>query len=185
MIIPTPVQNNKIFNLNTGKIKYCLHDIQSLFFIIATTVLSFGFLSCKNKSNSTMQHISTYAFRLKPGQDLKLEIQKLVTEKQIKAGWIVTCVGSLTDYNIRFANQPGGSSDTGHFEIVSLTGTVSTSGSHIHISLSDSTGKTIGGHLMDGCIVYTTAEMVIQSTNQYEFTREKDGTTPWEELQVK
>lgn len=149
------------------------------------TILSFLFSGCKSNSNSAMQNISTYAFRIKPGQDLKLEIQKLVTEKQIKAGWITTCVGSLTSYKIRFANQPNGSSDTGHFEIVSLTGTLSTSGSHIHISVSDSTGKTIGGHLMDGCIVYTTAEMVIQSTSQYEFTREKDGTTPWEELQVK
>ncbi|MBC7890526.1 MAG: DNA-binding protein [Ferruginibacter sp.] len=128
--------------------------------------------------------MTTNAFRLKPGEDLKAGIQKMVAEKQIKAGWISTCVGSLTNFNIRFANQPGGSADSGYFEIVSLTGTVSLNGSHIHISVSDSTGKTIGGHLMDGCKVYTTAEIVILSSNQYEFKREKDGTTPWEELQV-
>lgn len=128
---------------------------------------------------------NTHAFRLKPGQDLKQEIQKLVTEKQIKAGWISTCVGSLANYTIRFANQPEGSSDSGHFEIVSLTGTVSTNGSHIHISISDSTGKTIGGHLMDGCRIYTTAEIVIQSNSDFEFKREKDGSTPWEELQIR
>ena len=132
-----------------------------------------------------MQDIVSYAFRLKPGEDLKLSIQKLVNEKQVKAGWITTGVGSLTDYNIRFANQPNGSTGTGHFEIVSLTGTVSVNGSHIHLSVSDSTGKTIGGHLLEGCKVYTTAEIVIQSSNQYEFLREKDGTTPWEELQVR
>jgi len=132
-----------------------------------------------------MQDIVSYAFRLKPGEDLKLSIQKLVNEKQVKAGWIATGVGSLTEYNIRFANQPNGSTDRGYFEIVSLTGTVSVNGSHIHLSLSDSTGKTLGGHLMEGCKVYTTAEIVIQSSNQFEFLREKDGTTPWEELQVK
>lgn len=132
-----------------------------------------------------MQNISTYAFRLKPGQDLKAGIQQMVAENQIKAGWISTCAGSLTEYSIRFANQPIVSIDTGHFEIVSLTGTVSVNGSHIHISVSDSTGKTVGGHLMDGCKVYTTAEIVILYTDQYEFKREKDGTTPWEELQVK
>ena len=131
-----------------------------------------------------MQNITSHAFRLKPGQDLKEGIQKMVTEKQIKAGWIGTGVGSLTKYNIRFANQPNGSSGSGHFEIVSLTGTVSINGSHIHLSISDSTGKTIGGHLMDNCQVYTTAEIVILSCNHYEFKREKDGTTPWEELQV-
>ncbi len=131
-----------------------------------------------------MQTIHAHAFRLKPGEDLKKEIQKLVTEKQIKAGWISTGVGSLTNYNIRFANQPAGSIDSGHFEITSLTGTVSVNGSHIHISLSDSTGKTIGGHLLDGCTVYTTAEIVILSSDEFVFKREKDGTTQWEELQV-
>ncbi len=131
-----------------------------------------------------MQNITTYVFRLKPGQDLKADIQKLVNEKQIKAGWISTCVGSLTNYNIRFANQPKGSEGSGHLEIVSLTGTVSVNGSHLHISISDSTGKTTGGHLMDGCIVYTTAEIVILSSNELVFKREKDETTGWQELLV-
>ena len=131
-----------------------------------------------------MQNITTHAFRLKPGQDLKTEIQELVNEKQIKAGWISTCVGSLTNYNIRFANQPNGSEGSGHFEIVSLTGTISVNGSHLHISISDSTGKTTGGHLMDGCIVYTTAEIVILSSNELVFKREKDETTGWQELLV-
>lgn len=131
-----------------------------------------------------MSHCKTHALRLKPGQDLKKEILQFVKEKQIKAGWIGTCVGSLTNYNIRFANQPGGNSGTGHFEIVSLTGTVSVNGSHIHISVSDSTGRTIGGHLLDSNIVYTTAEIVIQSSEDFIFKREKDGSTEWEELQV-
>lgn len=131
-----------------------------------------------------MQPVKTHAFRLKPGEDLRTGIDKIVKADQIKAGWIATCVGSLTHYNIRFANQPDGATGSGHFEIVSLTGTVSINGSHIHLSISDSTGKTIGGHLLEGCKVYTTAEIVLQSTDQYEFKRAKDGSTPWEELQV-
>lgn len=127
---------------------------------------------------------TTYAFRLKPKQDLKQEILQFVADKKIQAGWMGTCVGSLTQYNIRFANQPEGSSGSGHFEIVSLTGTVSVNGSHLHISICDSTGKTIGGHLLDGCLIYTTAEIVIQSSNNFVFKREKDGSTPWEELRV-
>jgi len=145
-------------------------------------LVSLTFFSCQQKT--AMNNCTAHAFRLKPGQDLKTEIQKLVNEEQIKAGWISTCVGSLTNYKIRFADQPDGSSDSGHFEIVSLTGTVSVNGSHLHISLSDSTGKTIGGHLMEGCTIYTTAEIVILSSNDLIFKREKDGTTPWEELQV-
>lgn len=149
---------------------------------IALTTLIFS--ACQS---TTMREpaVSTYAFRLKPGDDLKEGIDKLVKEKNIRAGWVATAVGSLTDYTIRFANQPEGSKGTGHFEIVSLVGTVSINGSHLHISLSDSSGQTIGGHLMPGCKVYTTAELVLQATDRYEFTREKDGTTAWEELQVK
>ena len=146
--------------------------------------LLFSLSSCNTNPPSAMEHTKANAFRLRPGQDLKQEIQNLVNKEQIKAGWISTCVGSLTNYTIRFANQPNGSSDSGHFEIVSLTGTVSTNGSHIHISLSDSTGKTIGGHLMENCKVYTTAEIVILSSNDFVFKREVDGTTPWDELQV-
>ena len=132
-----------------------------------------------------MPQTTSYAIRLKPGDDLKKSIQQFVDAKQISAGWIASCAGSLTDYHIRFANKPTGSKDTGHFEIVSLSGTLSTNGSHIHISISDGTGKTIGGHLLEDCIVYTTAEIVIQSTPTLLFTREKDGTTDWAELQIK
>ena len=142
------------------------------------------FIGCAGK-NSKPQTMRSIAFRLKPGEDLKHGILKTVTENNIKAGWISMAVGSLERYNIRFANQPEGSGGTGHFEIVSLPGTLSINGCHIHISISDSTGKTIGGHLLDGNIVYTTAEIVIQQSDDFEFAREKDGTTPWDELQVK
>ena len=132
-----------------------------------------------------MPQTISHAIRLKPGDDLKKSIQAFVDTKQIQAGWIASCAGSLTEYHIRFANQPTGSKDSGHFEIVSLSGTLSTNGSHIHISVSDGTGKTTGGHLLDECIVYTTAEIVIQSTPNLTFTREEDGTTDWAELQIK
>lgn len=125
-----------------------------------------------------------YAFRLKPGEDLRKSIEVFVKEKSITAGWISTCVGSLTEYAIRFANQQESNRSSGHFEIISLAGTVSVNGCHLHISISDSTGKTIGGHLLIGCKIYTTAEIVIGSTATYEFKREKDGTTEWKELQI-
>jgi len=131
-----------------------------------------------------MDNNKVYVFRLKPGEDLRRSIQALVKEKNIEAGWINTCVGSLTDYTIRFANRQEGSHGSGHFEIVSVTGTVSVNGSHLHISISDSTGKTIGGHLLEGCKIYTTAEIVVGSNTAYEFKRMNDGTTEWEELQV-
>jgi uncharacterized protein len=126
-----------------------------------------------------------HVVRLKPGEDLKTALTAFAQQNKIEAGWIVTCAGSLTHYAIRFANQQEASVDSGHFEIVSLTGTLSVNGSHLHMSISDSTGRTIGGHLLDGCKIYTTAEIVIGESSELVFKREKDGTTPWEELQVK
>lgn len=129
--------------------------------------------------------VKTHPLRLKPGADLRKELEAYVKSHHIKAGWIASCAGSLTQYNLRFANQPNGTLGEGHFEIVSLVGTVSENGSHLHISISDSTGKTIGGHLLDNNLVYTTAEIIVQEDDSYVFTREKDGSTPWEELQIK
>jgi uncharacterized protein len=152
--------------------------------LLLLTAVLLSITSCK--TNSSMKESSLiHAIRLKPGEDVKESIQNFVNQNNIEAGWIVTCAGSLTNYNIRFANQPNGSIGEGHFEIVSLTGTLSSKGSHIHISISDSTGKTIGGHLLDSCKVYTTAEIIIGESKDLIFTREKDGTTPWEELQIK
>jgi predicted DNA-binding protein with PD1-like motif len=126
----------------------------------------------------------TYVFRLLPGQDLKKEIQAFADKNNIEAGWICTCVGSLTDFHLRFANKKAGTKGSGFFEIVSLSGTVSRNGSHLHISISDGEGKTIGGHLLEGNIIYTTAEIVLQATDEFLFTRENDNNTGYPELKV-
>lgn len=131
-----------------------------------------------------MPTINVHVFRLTPGDDLKNAIQYFVEQNKLKAAWMVTCVGSLTNYAIRFANQPASTIGSGHFEVVSLVGTVSENGSHLHISISDSKGNVIGGHLQEGCIIYTTAEIVIQSATDMTFSRLNDGTINWKELQV-
>lgn len=129
--------------------------------------------------------LKTHPFRLKPGADVKKEIEAYAKAHDIRAGWVATCVGSLTQYTLRFANQPQGTTGEGHFEILSLTGTVSVNGLHLHISLGDHTGQTLGGHLLHGNIVYTTAEIILQEDDAFVFIREKDGTTPWEEWNPK
>ena len=126
-----------------------------------------------------------HVLRLMPGEDLKTSIQEFTCAHHIKGGWLITCVGSLTTYNIRFANARQGSVAMGHFEILTVTGTLSENGSHLHICIADDTGKTIGGHLLPGCIINSTAEIVIVESCKYIFTREEDGSTPWKELQIK
>jgi predicted DNA-binding protein with PD1-like motif len=126
-----------------------------------------------------------HAFRLQPHRDIKEAITTFAKEQKIKAGAVVSCVGSLEQYNIRFANQPDGTFQKGFFEIVSLVGTFDESSSHIHISVSDNKGNTIGGHLMNNNLVYTTAEIVVVELTDLEFTREIDPAYGYQELVVK
>lgn len=135
-------------------------------------------------ATSPSEHSTVLALRLLPGQDLRAELQRYVDAHGIEAGWIASCAGSLTDFNLRFADQPNGSTGHGHFEIVSLSGTLSTHGSHLHLAIADEQGRTIGGHLLDGCRIYTTAEIVLGASLTHVFVRERCGSTPWEELQV-
>lgn len=128
--------------------------------------------------------VISHVIRLLPGDDLKRSIQQFVLEKKIEAGWIVTCVGSLTRFAIRFANEKQDAIGTGYFEIITLSGTLSVNGSHLHIGIANDTGQTMGGHLMEGCIVYTTAEIVFAACSDIIFQRENDGTTHWKELTI-
>jgi predicted DNA-binding protein with PD1-like motif len=126
-----------------------------------------------------------YALRLKPGQDLRAELEKFTNEHKISVGFIITAVGSLKETKIRLADQTDSAAFEGKYEIVSLVGTLSKDGVHLHISLSDSTGKTIGGHLTEGCRIYTTAEIVIGTTDEIIFTRETDEETTFKELKIR
>lgn len=129
--------------------------------------------------------MKTYTFRLKPCQDLFDSIESVVTENSIEAGCVLSSVGSLTHATLRLANREYFTEYEGHFEIVSMTGTISTSGSHIHISISDGDGVTIGGHLVSGCKIYTTAEMVLAVFDDVVYKRELlENDSGYEELVV-
>jgi uncharacterized protein len=132
-----------------------------------------------------MNTIKTISIRLKPGQDLKEELDALAVNNHLKAACVLTCVGSLTTAVLRYANQPTTATLTGHFEIVSLTGTMSLHGSHYHISISDGDGRTYGAHLMEGCKIYTTAEIVVAVIEDVEYLREMCSESGYPELVVR
>jgi predicted DNA-binding protein with PD1-like motif len=126
-----------------------------------------------------------HAFRLRPNQDLKVALDSFVLDRQIEAACVVTCVGSLRKAVLRFADQGVATEIEGKFEIVSLTGTLSAHGSHYHISISDSEGRTLGGHLLEGCLIYTTAEIVLAELPGLRFLREHDSESGYDELAVR
>ncbi|THD80918.1 MAG: DNA-binding protein [Phenylobacterium sp.] len=131
----------------------------------------------------------TLAFRLTPGTDLKAELARLTETQGLRAGCILSGVGSLSRARLRMAGAAGEAEDFRTFvepmEIVSLAGTLGPDGMHVHISLARGDGACIGGHLVSGCIVNTTAELVIGELDELAFRRPLDPATGHGELSVK
>ncbi|MGD1909711.1 MAG: PPC domain-containing DNA-binding protein [Rivularia sp. (in: cyanobacteria)] len=125
-----------------------------------------------------------FPIRLEPNADLRKSLKSFAVEQNIQAGFILTAIGSLKEAKIRFANRGSSIVLTEKFEILSLNGTLANTGIHLHIAIADSHGKVIGGHLSDGCIIYTTAEIVIGIAENFSFYRSLDEQTGFNELEV-
>ena len=123
-----------------------------------------------------------YIFRLHRGDDLKQSILEFCKMNNITSGIITCAVGCCSKVRFRLAGAESFYEDERDYEIVSIMGTISKDGVHIHISFGDDTGKVVGGHLSDGCIINTTCEVVIGEINNYKLTREFDDTTGYKEL---
>ena len=132
--------------------------------------------------------MQTIIFRLKPGADLKQSIEDVIKKHAVKAGFIVTCVGGLEQATVRMAGAKPDAQDIrtfkDDFEIVSLVGTVSINGTHLHMSFSNSKGVVYGGHLKEGTVVHPTAEIVIGIDESLEMRREMDEDTGFAELVI-
>jgi uncharacterized protein len=125
-----------------------------------------------------------HAFRLVKDQDLKLSIQQYCKDNHIESGALCTCVGCVYQLRLRLADGRSVRQWNKQYEIVSLVGTIANGEAHIHFSGSDIEGKCIGGHLMDGTLVNTTAEIVLLELESVSFKREFDDNTGYDELVI-
>ncbi len=105
-------------------------------------------------------------------------------ENNIEAGCVLSGSGCVKHAHIRLAKTISFLDVDSDYEIVSITGTISKDGLHLHISLSDTEGNTVGGHLSDVTIINTTCELVILELSNYSFTREFDEKTGYKELVI-
>jgi predicted DNA-binding protein with PD1-like motif len=99
--------------------------------------------------------------RLQPSQDLKASLEAWIARQPVGSGWIVSGIGSLSCLQIRLAGRTQPSVFHQDLEILSLQGSVSRDGCHIHITVSDENGSVFGGHLCEGSVVRTTAELLV------------------------
>lgn len=126
--------------------------------------------------------MKTICRRLHRGDDLLGSIRAIAAEERITAGVMLSGVGCVSRARIRDASGVQVRELERHFEIVSLNGTVSQTRCHLHIALADESLITVGGHLLEGCIVNTTCELVIGVLEQVRFGVEQDMQTGYDEI---
>jgi predicted DNA-binding protein with PD1-like motif len=123
--------------------------------------------------------------RLTPGQDLRGALEAAVAGQACRAAFVVSGIGSLRPACIRLAGAPEPLRLDGDTEILSLSGTIAINGSHLHISVARVDGTVLGGHAAYGCIVRTTAEVLLALLPEWQFTRAPDAATGYEELVIR
>ncbi len=122
--------------------------------------------------------------RLQPGDDLRLALEAWMGQQSEQAGCVISGIGSLSVAQLRFAGATEASAIRTDLEILSLAGTLSPGGAHLHIAVADSGGTVIGGHLCGGSLVRTTAELVVGLLPDWEFRRALDPATGCAELRI-
>jgi predicted DNA-binding protein with PD1-like motif len=122
--------------------------------------------------------------RLQPGDDLRLALEAWMGAQQELAGCVISAVGSLSLAQLRLAGATEARAIHGELEILSLSGTLSPDGAHLHIAIAGSSGTVLGGHLCAGSLVRTTAELVVGLLPEWRFRRELDPVTGYAELRI-
>jgi len=127
----------------------------------------------------------TIIARIDGGEDLLLSLQKIAEENGIRSGWF-TVIGGLKKlaYGLfEHGNYHNIVKDAKKccFELLPTCGNISIKEgkifAHCHIIASDEEeGRAFGGHLLEGTIVYPTAEVYMQGCDA-EITRTFDAET--------
>jgi predicted DNA-binding protein with PD1-like motif len=123
--------------------------------------------------------------RLGAGQDLRAALAALPALHGAAAAFVLQGIGSLSVARIRYAGLPDCAALHGDLEILTLAGSLAPDGVHLHITVADAQGRVSGGHMGAGCIVRTTAEVLVALLPDHRFSREDDPATGFKELVVR
>ena len=123
--------------------------------------------------------------RLPPDSDLRRELERAVAAFAGRSGFVLSGIGSLGQATIRFAAADQTTLLSEPLEIVSLAGSVTPQGAHLHGSVATASGRVLGGHLGYGCIVRTTAEVLVAALPEWELSRRPDPATGYDELDIR
>ena len=97
---------------------------------------------------------------LAPGSDLRRSLEEFAVS-QAAIGFVLGVVGDLSRAAFQCPGQPHPTVIEGDLEIITLNGTVSPQGVHLHLSLSDGTCQVWGGHLEPGSLVRKGTDLLV------------------------
>ena len=105
--------------------------------------------------------------KLAPGSDLRLSLEELAQRDGI-SGFVLGVVGNLTKASFQCPGQAEPTVLEGDLEVITLNGTFSPEGVHLHLSLSDGACQVWGGHLEPGTVVQKGVDLLIGVLEQRE-----------------
>jgi predicted DNA-binding protein with PD1-like motif len=120
--------------------------------------------------------------RLRPGADLRHSLEDIVRDQLPNGGFVISGIGSLNNPRLRLAPNEFETNYTGPFEILTLSGTITKDGVHLHMSIASNSGHVFGGHVGHGNEVRTTVELLILPLKYWTMGREIDSDTGFLEL---
>lgn len=136
------------------------------------------------RSSASCNAVTSLPLRLPPGADLRRSLEELAHARFPDGAFVVCGIGSLSDPKLRLAGEDGETAYAGPFEILTLSGTLTRQGAHLHMSIASATGEVRGGHVPYGNRVRTTCELLLAESAGWGLGREHDGATGFLELAV-
>lgn len=126
-----------------------------------------------------------FPIRLSPDIDLRRALENALTGQETDSAFVVAGIGSLVEATLRYAGESAERALSGPLEILSISGSLSPTGAHLHASVSDARGQVYGGHLGYGSTIRTTAEVLLALLPNGSLTRERDERTGYTELVIR
>ena len=116
---------------------------------------------------------------------MRAALEAALTEQGAGAAFVLQGIGSLSVAQLRLAGAEQPTELRGDLEILTLAGSIAPDGAHLHMAIADAQGRVLGGHVAAGCIVRTTAEVLLAVLPDHHFSRELDtGGSGFRELVV-
>lgn len=129
--------------------------------------------------------MQAHPLRLSPGDDLRAALEDVLRQLGVQAAFVIQGIGSLSVAQLRFAGNDEPTELRDDLEILTLAGSLSTDGAHLHMSVADPRGRVSGGHVARGCTVRTTAEILLALLPDHRFSREHDPASGFLELAIR